>query len=528
MTTKKYIAVYARNYIGIYTDEDALEQDLNHFDDPKIKYFNDKLEAAITAKDENALIDITINHTNAERVKMRDDYKAKFGRDLLEDFEKNFKSDFKDTVVGVFKTPAEYDADLLYYAMKGVGSDKDIITEVLCFRNPKRINEIKAKFQEKYGKDLTEEIKSETSGDYQKIVLKLLEGDRQEGGQADTQKCSGIADELYKAGEDKLGTDEATFIKYFTELSPAELLLVCKEYHKKYKKNMVDVISSEFEAIPNISEDTLEVLNSLKQIRLRLPRDVEQDTILFEFKGPGTVKSDDFEKPGQLEIMTKGMDIFTMMEGARLEFEVQVDLGRGYVPAEVNEHYIEVVGTLPMDCIFTPVPKVKYSIEPCRVGQRNDYDKLILEIWTDGTIKPEDALAEAAKIAKDYFAIFVNFNEDEYSGAEDLDEGDEFIHKLLNTPVEELELSVRSSNCLKNANIHTIGELTKKTEEDITKTRNFGKKSLEEIKTKLEEHGLTLGMTDYSHLKDVNLRKDKDLIHFHVHRPIVALCHVIW
>ncbi len=270
------------------------------------------------------------------------------------------------------------------------------------------------------------------------------------------------------------------------------------------------VISSEFEAIPNISEDTLEVLNSLKQIRLRLPRDVEQDTILFEFKGPGTVKSDDFEKPGQLEIMTKGMDIFTMMEGARLEFEVQVDLGRGYVPAEVNEHYIEVVGTLPMDCIFTPVPKVKYSIEPCRVGQRNDYDKLILEIWTDGTIKPEDALAEAAKIAKDYFAIFVNFNEDEYSGAEDLDEGDEFIHKLLNTPVEELELSVRSSNCLKNANIHTIGELTKKTEEDITKTRNFGKKSLEEIKTKLEEHGLTLGMTDYSHLKDVNLRKDKD------------------
>ena len=160
----------------------------------------DKLEAAVTAKDENALIDITINHTNAERVKMRDDYKAKFGRDLLEDFEKNFKSDFKDTVVGVFKTPAEYDADLLYYAMKGVGSDKDIITEVLCFRNPKRINEIKAKFQEKYGKDLTEEIKSETSGDYQKIVLKLLEGDRQEGGQADTQKCSGIADELYKAG----------------------------------------------------------------------------------------------------------------------------------------------------------------------------------------------------------------------------------------------------------------------------------------------------------------------------------------
>lgn len=270
------------------------------------------------------------------------------------------------------------------------------------------------------------------------------------------------------------------------------------------------VISSEFETIPNISEDTLEVLNSLKQIRLRLPRDIEQDTILYEFKGPGTISSDDFEKPGQLEVMTKGLEVFTMMDGASLEIEIQVDLGRGYVPAEVNEHYIEVVGTIPMDCIFTPVPKVKYSIEPCRVGQRNDYDKLILEIWTDGSIKPEDALAEAAKIAKDYFAIFVNFNESEYSGGDELDEGDEMVRQFLNTSVEELELSVRSSNCLKNANIHTIGELTKKTEEDITKTRNFGKKSLEEIKAKLEEHGLTLGMTDYSHLKDVNLRKHKD------------------
>lgn len=270
------------------------------------------------------------------------------------------------------------------------------------------------------------------------------------------------------------------------------------------------VISSEFETIPNISEDTLEILNSLKQIRLRLPRDVEQDTILYEFKGPGTVKSDDLEKEGQLEIMTKGMDIFTMMDGAQLDLEIQVDLGRGYVSAEENEHYIEIVGTIPMDCIFTPVPKVKYSIEPCRVGQRNDYDKLTLEVWTDGSIKPEDALAEAAKIAKDYFAIFVNFNENEYSAGEELDEASSWITQMLNQSVEELELSVRSSNCLKNANIHTIGELTKKSEDDITKTRNFGKKSLEEIKAKLEERGLSLGMTDFSHLKNVNFRKNKD------------------
>ena len=265
------------------------------------------------------------------------------------------------------------------------------------------------------------------------------------------------------------------------------------------------VISSEFETIPNISEDTLEVLNSLKQIRLRLPRDVEQETIFCEFTGPGTVKSDDLEKEGQLEVMTKGLEIFTMMEGAHLELEFQVDLGRGYVPAEVNEHYIEIVGTIAMDCIFTPVPKVKYSIEPCRVGQRNDYDKLVLEIWTDGSITPEDALAEAAKIAKDYFAIFVNFNENDYPTGDDPIEGDEQIRKLLTTSVEELELSVRSSNCLKNAGIKTIGELTKKTEDELSKTRNFGKKSLEEIKAKLEEHGLTLGMTDYSHVKDVDL-----------------------
>ena len=271
-------------------------------------------------------------------------------------------------------------------------------------------------------------------------------------------------------------------------------------------------ISSEYEAIPNVSEDTLEILTSLKQVRLRLPQDVEQDTFEYEFKGPGVVKSDDLAKDGQLEIMTKDMDIFTMMDGANVRIEIQVDLGRGYVSAETNSKYVENndVYVIPMDCIFTPVPKVKYSIEPCRVGQRNDYDKLVLEVWTDGTIKPEDALAEAAKIAKDYISIFVNFNDSEFSTDEDMDESDEALRILLATPVEELELSVRSSNCLKNANIRTIGELTKKTEEDITKTRNFGKKSLEEIKAKLEEHHLTLGMTDYSHLKDTDFRLNKE------------------
>lgn len=271
------------------------------------------------------------------------------------------------------------------------------------------------------------------------------------------------------------------------------------------------VISSEFETLPNVAEDTLEILNSLKQIRLRLTQDLEQDTLVFEFKGPGSVTSDMFMREGQLEILSKGVHVFTMMEDAHLEFEVQVDLGRGYVPAEANEHYIEIVGTIPMDSIFTPIPRVKYAIEPCRVGQRNDYDKLILEVWTDGTISPEDALAEAAKIAKDHFTIFVNFNENDAIRGDDFDENDESIKQILNTPVEELELSVRSSNCLKNANIRTIGELTRKTEDDIAKTRNFGKKSLTEIKEKLSEWHLSLGMTDYSHLKNsVNLSKQKE------------------
>ena len=279
-----------------------------------------------------------------------------------------------------------------------------------------------------------------------------------------------------------------------------------------YDENGIShVISSEFEAIPNVAEDTLKIINTLKMMRVRLPDDEEQNTIQFEFKGPGVVKSDDFSKEGQLEVMTKDKVVFTMMEGAHLDIEIQVDLSRGYVPAETNEHYIEVVETIPMDAIFTPVPKVKYSIEPCRVGQRNDYDKLVLEVWTDGTITPDNALSEAAKIAKEHFAVFINFNDKDEIGTDDSDEGDESVLNWLNTPVEELELSVRSSNCLKNANIRTIGELTKKTEDDITKTRNFGKKSLQEIKEKLQEWNLTLGMTDYSHLKNAaNLTKQKE------------------
>ncbi|MDX9784898.1 MAG: DNA-directed RNA polymerase subunit alpha [Spirochaetia bacterium] len=262
------------------------------------------------------------------------------------------------------------------------------------------------------------------------------------------------------------------------------------------------IVTSEFETIPGMVEDTIEFLNNLKQLRIRLPNDQEQATFLYEIKGPTKIDGAYFSSEKALEILNPEVHVATLDKDIHLDLEIQVDLGRGYVPAEVNEHYIEIVGTIPMDAIFSPVIKVKYGIEPTRVGQRSDYDKLVLEIWTDGTTRPEDALGEAAKIAKDHLSIFINFDENDSGGDEQNDEIEERVRQILNTPVEELELSVRSSNCLKNANIKTIGDLTRKTEDEITKTRNFGKKSLLEIKAKLAEWSLSLGMTDYTPLRN--------------------------
>ncbi|HEQ71543.1 MAG TPA: DNA-directed RNA polymerase subunit alpha, partial [Spirochaetia bacterium] len=199
--------------------------------------------------------------------------------------------------------------------------------------------------------------------------------------------------------------------------------------------------------------------------------------------------------------------IGTLADDAHFDIELQINLGRGYVPAERNEQCIDVIGTIPMDAIFSPILKARFEIKGTRVGQRADYDKLIFEVWTDGTIKPEDAIAEAAKIAKDHFTIFINFDEDSIREDEEADEEERKIRAVLDTPIEELELSVRSSNCLKNANIRTIGDLTQKTEEEISKTRNFGKKSLLEIKDKLKEWGLKLGMKDYSSLRKISLKE---------------------
>ncbi len=261
------------------------------------------------------------------------------------------------------------------------------------------------------------------------------------------------------------------------------------------------MISSEFDSIPEIVEDTPEVIANLKRLQIKLPENIEQKTIFIECKGPGDITGADLEKEHEIEIVNKELKIATMMDNANIDIELQIDLGRGYVPAEISEKYIDEVGTIPIDAVFSPVKRVKYIIENTRVGQRSDYDKLVLEVETDGSIAPEDAVAEAAKIAKDHFTIFINFDEDIIGGEEEVDEEEERIKAILETPVEELELSVRSSNCLKNANIKTIGDLTQKTEDEIAKTRNFGKKSLLEIKDKLKEWNLSLGMTDYSVLK---------------------------
>ena len=260
------------------------------------------------------------------------------------------------------------------------------------------------------------------------------------------------------------------------------------------------MVTSEFEPLKGVKEDISDIIAAIKKLQISMPEDSEGTVLTIPCKGPGVITGKDFERD-QVVVTNPDLPIFTMMEDCDLEMEVQIDLGRGYVPSELNEKYSEEPGTIAIDAFYSPVKRVKYSIEPTRVGQRNDYEKLTLEIYTDGTITPENALGEAAKIIKEHFTIFINFDEGQVSTTEEVDEEEERLRKLLDTPVEELELTVRSSNCLKNAGIKTIGDLARKTEDEIAKTRNFGKNSLSEIKDKLREWGLTLGMSDFSVLK---------------------------
>jgi len=253
-----------------------------------------------------------------------------------------------------------------------------------------------------------------------------------------------------------------------------------------------DGVAHEFSTIPGVMEDVTEIILNLKEIRLRLVES-EEATIRLSHEGEGIVQAKDIDTGGVVDIMNPTAHIATLNKEAQLDMEMVVQLGKGYVSAENTEGKVEI-GEIPIDAIFSPIRRVNYVVTNARVGQITDYDKLTLEVWTDGSISPEDALAFAAKILKEQMTPFINFEEEpEPVEVEDEDEEEELNENLFR-PVSELELSVRSANCLKNANISLIGELVQKSESEMLKTKNFGRKSLNEIKAILEEMGLSLGM----------------------------------
>lgn len=267
------------------------------------------------------------------------------------------------------------------------------------------------------------------------------------------------------------------------------------EAHDSGKSSM-HVISSEFESVPGMVEDTIDFIINLKGVRVRLEDGLENRTVTITKEGPGELKAEDLAVDENITLFNPDLHLANLSPGAKITMDLQINLGRGYVPAESNVENIETIGTIPIDAIFSPIKKCNFRVENARVGQRGDYDKLILEVWTDGSILPEDAVADASKILKDYLTHFINFNEEFQDEELEVDEEVEKLRKILDTPVEELELSVRSSNCLRNINVKTIGDLTHLTEDEISRTKNFGKKSLQEIKDKLGEYGLGLGMKD--------------------------------
>jgi len=251
----------------------------------------------------------------------------------------------------------------------------------------------------------------------------------------------------------------------------------------------------EFTAIPGILEDVTEVILNLKEVRLKL-NTAEEQTVRISKKEKGPVTAADIISDGSVEIMNPEQHICTITGNGKFEAELEVKWGKGYRPAEMNKTDDQPIGVIPIDSIFTPVKKVQYIVTQARVGQQTDYDKLTLEISTDGSIKPENALAYASKILKEHMTIFINFDEEKAEPEiEEVEESEESpLNENLYRTVEDLELSVRSANCLKNANITFIGELVQRTEAEMLKTKNFGRKSLNEIKQLLEEMDLSLGM----------------------------------
>lgn len=267
----------------------------------------------------------------------------------------------------------------------------------------------------------------------------------------------------------------------------------------------IDGVLHEFSTVPGVKEDATEIILNLKEVRLKLHTEGPK-TIRVKAEGPKELKAEDIITSDAVEILNPDHHIATLSRDGKLAMEMVVKTGRGYVPAERNKEENQPIGTIPIDAIFSPVRKVNYTVTNARVGQITDYDKLILEAWTDGSLNPEEAIAYAAKILKDQLSIFITFEEEEETeGAKDQEET-EGLNENLFRSVDELELSVRSANCLKHANIKLIGDLVQKTEAEILATKNFGRKSLNEIKEILSQMGLSLGMK----LEDWPPRKAED------------------
>ena len=255
----------------------------------------------------------------------------------------------------------------------------------------------------------------------------------------------------------------------------------------------IEGVLHEFQSITGVVEDATDIILNLKQIPFKLHGDGPK-ALYLHVDQPGVVTSGMIEADSDVEILDPDVYICTVSEGGRIDMEMRLKRGRGYVSADKNFDGDLGLGFIPIDSVHSPVRKVNFIVEAARLGQITDYDKLTLEIWTNGTVQPADALGLSAKLLKDHMTIFINFEEEMESGVHTDHDGPGIRNENLNRSVEELELSVRSYNCLKNANIATIGELIQKTEAEMLKTKNFGRKSLNEIKEILAQMGLSLGM----------------------------------
>lgn len=265
----------------------------------------------------------------------------------------------------------------------------------------------------------------------------------------------------------------------------------------------IDNALHEFTTVPDVVEDVADIILNLKQVVFRAAQP-KTYTVRIDKEGPGPVLAKDIKLVDGLAVLNPDQIIATLDKKGPLAMELTVNVGRGYVPAERNKTATMPLGTIPIDALFSPIRKVNYTVQNARVGQVTDYDKLVLEVWTNGAVKPSDAVAFAAKILKEQLSIWINFEETEETSYAVSSNSDEPVNENLFRSVDELELSVRSANCLQNANITLIGELVQRTEQDMLKTKNFGRKSLKEIKEILATMGLSLGMKidNWQALKD--------------------------